>query len=38
LGRLAFQSIVIMQMRFLAAYAVWATFVVVAFPIIFNFR
>ena len=38
MGRLTFQSIVVMQMRFLPAYAVWAAFVVIVFPIIFNFR
>lgn len=36
--RAAFQSIVEMQMRFLPTYAVWATVVVVLFPLFFGFR
>ncbi len=33
-----FQRIVVMQMRFLTVFAVWAAFVVVAFPLIFGFK
>ena len=36
-GRLRFQAIVDLQMRYLPAYAVWAAFVVTAFPPIFAF-
>jgi len=38
LGKGSFQWIVVMQMRFLTVFAVWAAFVVVAFPLIFGFR
>jgi uncharacterized membrane protein YidH (DUF202 family) len=34
----AFQTIVEMQMRILPVYAIWATVVVVLFPLIFGFR
>lgn len=33
-----FQEIVILQMRFLDAYAIWATVIVVFFPVVFSFR
>jgi len=36
-GRMRFQAIVDLQMRYLPAYALWATIVVVAFPPIFRF-
>jgi hypothetical protein len=36
-GRMRFQEIVDLQMRYLPAYAAWATLVVVAFPPIFGF-
>ena len=36
-GRLRFQVIVDLQMRYLPAYAAWAAFVVIAFPPIFAF-
>lgn len=37
-GRRRFQEIVVMQMRFLDAYVLWAVFVIVIFPLLFGFR
>ena len=37
-GRRSFQDIVNFQMRFLPLYAMWASFVVVVFPLMFRFR
>ena len=37
-GKGTFQHIVVMQMRFLTVFAIWAAFVVVAFPLIFGFK
>jgi hypothetical protein len=38
LQRQSFQEIVVMQMRFLSVYGIWAACVVVLFPLLFGFR
>ncbi|MEA5031746.1 MAG: permease prefix domain 1-containing protein [Sphaerochaeta sp.] len=38
LQRQTFQAIVVMQMRFLSVYGVWAACVVIVFPLLFGFR
>ena len=37
-GKLRYQAIVELQMRYLPAYAVWAAIIVIVFPPLFGFR
>ena len=37
-GRLTYQAIVDVQMRYLPVYAIWAALVVIVFPPLFGFR